>query len=65
MTKTIKRIEVENENGQVIRVYTTLREFTEDSEKRSKDGWDLCDDYPYIVYSDNSGCSITFSGELI
>ena len=65
MAKNVKRVEIENEQAQVIRQYSTIKDLVNDTKKRIKSGEDLSGNFAYVVYSDGSGDSITLSGELI
>ena len=65
MGKNVKRVDIENEQAQVIRQYSTIEELIKDSNKRIKSGEDLSGNFAYVVYSDGSEDSVTLSGELI
>ena len=65
MTKNIKRVDIENEQAQVIRQYSTIEDLVNDTKKRIKIGEDLSGNFAYVVYYDGGEDSITLSGELI
>mgnify|MGYP007064923003 CR=1 FL=1 len=65
MGKNVKRVDIENEQAQVIRQYSTIEELVNDTKKRIKSGEDLSGNFAYVVYSDDSEDSVTLSGELI